>query len=548
MQNNDHYFQNESSNSKDDQRSNPSPGSKRKKPMPPLIPIKMTPGSTSAMHQASSNKSDSDGNQSSAEEGIESDLQQYKIITSLLSKPELSVESVNKSGTSDNLAKLKKKSSFFDMLRKNLIEGNATGNEDKNLVCKCSYEAKTLSDLIIHQKACGKQSHSPLFGSTRCQYCRVRFKTSQDLMSHILKCPGAQIELLESSSEANGDEKMTPIDDYMSDEAAIDNPNERHPMENRVFIWNQLPKSKKEPSETNDDQTLASDKNDDSDDNNLVVNEDDDLPEPPNLTDSEYLGVESAPGYGEITKKIEAGDDIINTAMKKVFKCPHCSFWASTASRFHVHIVGHLNKKPFECSLCAYRSNWRWDITKHIRLKLLRDPQHGEAKVLMNDETGRRNYSKYNRYITLMRVMDKKHDGKLSKSGILNYSPKSSLVQENNVQSPPSSASTPLSVYSDQALNLNASPGSQQLSSMLLEHLSKDMTFLKNLQNLQSLNMVAALNTQNLLQHQQQQQQQQAAQEAQDSQEKQKESAEKKTHFKCKKCNFKYVKLRKYIK
>ncbi|XP_070492674.1 zinc finger protein Xfin isoform X2 [Chironomus tepperi] len=539
------FDMNESSNSKDDQRSNPSPGSKRKKPMPPLIPIKMTPGSTSAMNQPSSNKSDSEGNQSSAEEGIESDLQQYKIITRLLSKPELSVESVNKSGTNDNLAKLKKKSSFFDMLRKNLIEGNATGSEDKNLVCKCSYEAKTLSDLIIHQKACGKQSessHSPLFGSTRCQYCRVRFKTSQDLMSHLLKCPGAQIELFESSSEANGDEKMTPIDDYMSDEAAIDNPNERHPMENRVFIWNQLPKSKKEPSETNDDQTLASDKNDDSDDNNLVVNEDDDLPEPPNLTNSEYLGVESAPGYGEITKKIEAGDDIINTAMKKVFKCPHCSFWASTASRFHVHIVGHLNKKPFECSLCAYRSNWRWDITKHIRLKLLRDPQHGEAKVLMNDETGRRNYSKYNRYITLMRVMDKKHDGKLSKSGILNYSPKSSLVQENNVQSPPSSASTPLSVYSDPALNLTASTGSSQLSSMLLEHLSKDMTFLKNLQSLQSLNMVAALNTQNLLQHQQQQQQQQqVAQDAQDSQEKQKDSAnEKKTHFKCKKCNFKH--------
>lgn len=540
MQNNDHFFQNESSNSKDDQRSNPSPGSKRKKPMPPLIPIKMAPGQQ--MNQGS--KSESDGNQSSgAEEGIESDLQQYKIITSLLSKPELSVESVHKSGTNDNLAKLKKKSSFFDMLRKNLIEGNSTGSEDKNLVCKCSYEAKTLSDLIIHQKTCGKQSeasHSPSYGSTRCQFCRVRFKTSQDLMSHLTKCPGAQIECLDSSSEANGDEKLA-IEDYMSDEAAIDNPNERHPMENRVFVWNQLPKSKKEPSETNDDQTIASeDKNDDSDDNNLVVNEDDDLPEAPILTDSEYLGVESAPGYGEITKKIEAGDDIINTAMKKVFKCPHCSFWASTASRFHVHIVGHLNKKPFECSLCAYRSNWRWDITKHIRLKLLRDPQHGEAKVLMNDETGRRNYSKYNKYITLMRVMDKKHDGKLSKSGILNYSPKSSLVQENNIQSPPSSASTPLSVYSDPPINLTASSASSPLSKMLLEHLSKDMTFLNNLQNLQSLNMVAALNTQNLLQHQQQQ----AAQEAQESQEKQKESENaKKTHFKCKKCNFKYVKL-----
>lgn len=90
----------------------------------------------------------------------------------------------------------------------------------------------------------------------------------------------------------------------------------------------------------------------------------------------------------------------------QVFKCPSCSFWATTASRFHVHIVGHLNRKPFECSLCSYRSNWRWDITKHIRLKSVRDKSHEEARVLMTDETGRRNYSKYNAYLTLMRVAD----------------------------------------------------------------------------------------------------------------------------------------------
>jgi hypothetical protein len=314
MQNNNQYFQNESSSSKDDQRSNPSPGSKRKKPMPALIPIK-----SNARNES---KSDSDGNQSSGgEEGPESDIQQFKIITSLLAKPEISVENVNKANSSasmtDNLASLKKKSSFFDVLRKKLIEGNSAGSEDKNLMCKCAYEAKTLSDLIIHQKICSKSElgmHSSALGSTRCQFCRVRFKTSQDLLSHMQKCPGASMVELDSSSETNNDEKMASMEDYMSDEAIIDNPNERHPMENRVFVWNQLTKSKKEPSDTND----TSDRNDDSDDNNLVVNEDDDLPETPTLTDSEYLGVESAPGYGEITKKIEVGDEITNTAMKKV--------------------------------------------------------------------------------------------------------------------------------------------------------------------------------------------------------------------------------------
>lgn len=102
----------------------------------------------------------------------------------------------------------------------------------------------------------------------------------------------------------------------------------------------------------------------------------------------------------------------------QVFKCPHCTFWAATASRFHVHIVGHLNRKPFECSCCAYRSNWRWDITKHIRLKTAKrsgssndgggedtaSNSHHGAKVLMTDETGRRNYSKYNRYLTVMEM------------------------------------------------------------------------------------------------------------------------------------------------
>lgn len=110
-------------------------------------------------------------------------------------------------------------------------------------------------------------------------------------------------------------------------------------------------------------------------------------------------------------------EEAANSSLKKVYKCPHCSFWASTASRFHVHIVGHLNKKPFECSLCSYRSNWRWDITKHIRLKTIRDPSHKNARVLMNDETGRRNYTKYNKYITLMKVTEEDGDPKLMKSG-----------------------------------------------------------------------------------------------------------------------------------
>lgn len=128
-------------------------------------------------------------------------------------------------------------------------------------------------------------------------------------------------------------------------------------------------------------------------------------------------------------------EEAANSSLKKVYKCPHCSFWASTASRFHVHIVGHLNKKPFECSLCSYRSNWRWDITKHIRLKTIRDPSHKNARVLMNDETGRRNYTKYNKYITLMKVTEEDGDPKLMKSGEMTPNQVASLAFINDYNS-----------------------------------------------------------------------------------------------------------------
>jgi hypothetical protein len=70
--------------------------------------------------------------------------------------------------------------------------------------------------------------------------------------------------------------------------------------------------------------------------------------------------------------------------------------------------VGHLNSKPFGCSQCDYRSNWRWDVAKHIRLKGARDSLHAPAarpRVLVtDDDTSRRNYSKYAKYVLYLVV------------------------------------------------------------------------------------------------------------------------------------------------
>ncbi|KAJ4431354.1 hypothetical protein ANN_19951 [Periplaneta americana] len=294
--------------------------------------------------------------------------------------------------------------------------------------------------------------------STRCQHCRQRCKTSADLIIHLQSCTEANKNHTTSSpspaavaaatetSTTKEEEKAGEVEDEEEDEKSKGE--EPHPMENKVFVWNNLPQPMETESEEDHQlqsqttqqqqqppqpqiqkqeqheqqhqeqqehqqkrcsplqQVLLSHQQDDDSRDTSVRSKSP-------ISEGSLVGIETAPGYGAVTSKIpsDAPENLLPDVdakaaltVKKVFKCPHCSFWASTASRFHVHIVGHLNKKPFECSLCAYRSNWRWDITKHIRLKSARDVGHERARVLMTDETGRRNYSKYNKFLTLMRV------------------------------------------------------------------------------------------------------------------------------------------------
>ncbi|XP_037904007.1 uncharacterized protein LOC119647229 isoform X3 [Hermetia illucens] len=333
--------------------------------------------------------------------------------------PQLSPSSSASSGNS------KKKSTFFEQLKQ-----NATLNKNESLICDCGHMSKCLSESILHQKSRCREEHdkvsspSPInlsvnSGSTRCQFCRHRCKSSVDLIAHMKICTDAgnpRHESSDSSSESH--EKNDDLNEDINERVS---PHEgKHPMENRVFVWNSLPQrmEMENPDDGEDEKPL-----DGSNKSTDYLSED----QKKENSENSYYGVETAPGYGEVTKKMTPEEEAANSSLKKVYKCPHCSFWASTASRFHVHIVGHLNKKPFECSLCNYRSNWRWDITKHIRLKTIRDPNHKNAKVLMNDETGRRNYTKYNKYITLMKVTEEDGDPKLMKSGEMTPNQEASL-------------------------------------------------------------------------------------------------------------------------
>lgn len=266
----------------------------------------------------------------------------------------------------------KKNNSFFDKLKERLL--TETG-EEGSLKCKnCGFESKCLSEHSVHEKNCSTQANRitmsaalPTKGSTRCQNCRHRCKSSADLYVHMQTCG--------KKNNASGENVTDSKYNNEASTSQLEKEAEPHPMENVVFVWNNI---NQEGSKF--DRPLDININDDSTITDLNRHYDTE-------TVDENEGMNLSPN------SLSLG--------KNVYKCPDCKFWAATASRFHVHIVGHLNKKPFECSLCKYKSNWRWDITKHIKLKSARDPEHNDAKVLMTDETGRRNYSKYNKFLAV---------------------------------------------------------------------------------------------------------------------------------------------------
>ncbi|CAH1802887.1 unnamed protein product [Owenia fusiformis] len=55
------------------------------------------------------------------------------------------------------------------------------------------------------------------------------------------------------------------------------------------------------------------------------------------------------------------------TQNEKGIKCPRCPFIAPAQSKLDCHLAGHENLKRYKCLICGRRSNWSWDIRKHIK-------------------------------------------------------------------------------------------------------------------------------------------------------------------------------------
>nr|CAH8864828.1 unnamed protein product [Trichobilharzia regenti] len=56
--------------------------------------------------------------------------------------------------------------------------------------------------------------------------------------------------------------------------------------------------------------------------------------------------------------------------------CDICSYQAQNQSKLKNHMASHINLKQFQCPICRQRSNYKWDITKHMK------KQHPECNQL----------------------------------------------------------------------------------------------------------------------------------------------------------------------
>ena len=49
-----------------------------------------------------------------------------------------------------------------------------------------------------------------------------------------------------------------------------------------------------------------------------------------------------------------------------VCEYPGCDFKSTISDRMEVHLALHMNIKIFMCPTCGKRTNWKWDIVKHM--------------------------------------------------------------------------------------------------------------------------------------------------------------------------------------
>ncbi|KAF5406142.1 hypothetical protein PHET_00364 [Paragonimus heterotremus] len=62
-----------------------------------------------------------------------------------------------------------------------------------------------------------------------------------------------------------------------------------------------------------------------------------------------------------------SGVDHSTIAHRDHLRCHTCSYRAQNPSKLDNHMASHYNLKQFKCPVCEHRSNYKWDVKKHLR-------------------------------------------------------------------------------------------------------------------------------------------------------------------------------------
>ncbi|PRD30293.1 UNVERIFIED_CONTAM: zinc finger protein [Trichonephila clavipes] len=298
-----------------------------------------------------------------------------------------------------NMSRQLRISNYYEKNSTNEASSMATPSvKSKNVpTCNvCGYKTRWISELQRHMRV---HSQEKPFHCPKCKYhCKWKGDLNRHLMKyHGIKVPSSnkkhvipKLKLKKSSDIPNTSSDWQPVKqdpkrNNFASSNPVRNPNEDGPLDLTT-------------KDTFPNPYASSDIYDPYDFENFSSTVDESILDVESISENESSNFKSPLQHlREVSFNVDESSN--GSSSKRKYQCPYCSFGTTTASRFHVHIVQHFNRRPFMCSVCGYNSNWEWDITKHIRLKGCRDKFHNKACVLLTDESGRRNYEKYEKYL-----------------------------------------------------------------------------------------------------------------------------------------------------